>query len=235
MTYLKTLPPPYEEVDRHVLVAKLREEVSELQRLLQIERQETQHLRADVVRLMREMDALRPASTPPPISAPASRTVRDVSPASLDDPPRAAFEPPRLRAAPTVAGGVTGMASADQGLDFGAVARLTPEQLDGLPFGLVTLDAEGRILHYNDTEARMVGLSRERVLGKNFFTQVAPCTRVREFEGRFRQLALDPARVRVQTFDFVFRFAKGEQLVTIVMTPGRVRGQFHLAMVRRPA
>jgi photoactive yellow protein len=232
MAYMKTLPPPFEETDRNALVARLSAEVAELQRLLHVERQETQHLRADVVRLMREMDSLRPASSPPaPISGQATRPVREVAASPVSEAPRASFEPPRLR--PAHSSGVTGVASADQGIDFGAVARLSPEQLDGLPFGLVTLDAEGRILHYNDTEARMVGLSADRVLGKNFFTQVAPCTRVREFEGRFRQLALDPARVRVQTFDFVFRFAKGEQVVTIVMTPGRIRGQFHLAMVRR--
>jgi photoactive yellow protein len=124
------------------------------------------------------------------------------------------------------------MASAD-GLDFGAVSRLSPEALDALPYGLVTLDAEGRVIGYNDTESRLVGLPRERVIGKNFFVDVAPCARVREFEGRFRELVRDPVGVRVQTFDFVFRFPRQEQRVTIVMTPARTRGQYHLAMLRR--
>lgn len=124
-------------------------------------------------------------------------------------------------------------ARADQGIDFGAVQRLSPEQLDGLPYGLITLDAQGRVIHYNDTESRMVGLPKHKVLGRSFFGEVAPCTRVREFEGKFLDLVRDPYRVRVQTFDFVFRFANGDQAVTIVMTPARSRGQYNLALLRR--
>lgn len=79
----------------------------------------------------------------------------------------------------------------------------------------------------------MVGLPKERVIGRSFFGEIAPCTRVREFEGRFRELVQDPTRVRVQSFDFVFRFRKSEQHVSIVITPARTRGQFHIALVRR--
>jgi len=125
------------------------------------------------------------------------------------------------------------VAAPSQGIDFGAVAKLSPEELDKLPYGLITLDGQGRIIHYNDTEARLVGLPKERVLGRSFFGDVAPCARVREFEGRFLELARDPLRVRVQSFDFVFRFARGEHHVSIVITPARLRGQFHMALIRR--
>lgn len=121
----------------------------------------------------------------------------------------------------------------DQGIDFGAVKQLSADELDALPYGLITLDAEGRVLHYNDTESRMVGLPKHKVLGRRFFGEVAPCARVREFEGRFQELVRDPYRVRVQTFDFVFRFANGDQQVTIVMTPAKERGQYHMALLRR--
>ncbi|MBC7978596.1 MAG: PAS domain-containing protein, partial [Myxococcales bacterium] len=136
-----------------------------------------------------------------------------------------AFVPPPLP--------VHGVASPQQGIDFGAVAQLTPDKLDGLPYGLITLDARGRVIHYNDTESRLVGLPKDRVIGRNFFRDIAPCTRIREFEGRFNDLAADPVGVRVQSFDFVFKFARGEQYVSVVMTPGRIRGQFHLALLRR--
>lgn len=126
-----------------------------------------------------------------------------------------------------------GVMARGQGLDFGAIARLTPEQLDTLPYGLITLDAEGRVVHYNDTESRLAGLPKERVVGRNFFIEVAPCTRVRAFEGRFRELAQDPTAVRVQSFDFTFAFSHSEQQVSIVMTPARRRGHFHLALIRR--
>ncbi len=118
------------------------------------------------------------------------------------------------------------------GIDFGTISKLNEHEMDGLPFGLIVVDREGNVIHYNDTESRMVGLPAERVIGRNFFQEVAPCTRVREFEGRFRQLVSQPG-LRVQSFDFVFRFAQEEQQVSIVMTPSRTRGQFNIAMVRR--
>ena len=184
-----------------------------------------------------------PFSPPPRAAEPASfrRPLREppgaLSPPFLGEPaaekaPWSGRDPGRL--APDLpANTYTATSDASQGIDFGAVAKLSPAELDALPYGLITLDAEGRVLHYNDTEARLVGLPRERVLGRNFFRDVAPCTRLRDFEGRFVELARDPGRVRVQTFDFVFRFPRAEHHVTVIMTPARTRGQFHLSLVRR--
>ena len=70
-------------------------------------------------------------------------------------------------------------------------------------------------------------------MGRNFFTDVAPCTRVREFEGEFQALVRDPSSVRVRSFDFIFRFRHSEQHVTIVMTPARQRGLYNIALLRR--
>ncbi|WP_437758616.1 PAS domain-containing protein [Sorangium sp. So ce1389] len=168
-----------------------------------------------------------PAAYPaPPAGYPAPPAAYAVPPAAYPAPP-APFTP-AITALPLGA-----VAAAGQGIDFGAVSRLSPEELDRLPYGLITLDAQGRVIHYNDTESRLVGLPKERVIGRSFFTEIAPCTRVREFEGRFLELARDPVRVRVQSFDFIFRFARGEQHVSIVLTPARTRGQFHMALVRR--
>ena len=121
----------------------------------------------------------------------------------------------------------------NNGLDFGAVSRLSPDELDQLPYGLICLDAKGRVVHYNDTESRLARLPKERVIGKNFFTDVAPCTRVREFEGEFYELVRDTSKIRVRTFDLVFRFRHSEQHVTIVLTPARQRGLYNMALLRR--
>ena len=120
-----------------------------------------------------------------------------------------------------------------RGLDFGTVSRLSPNELDQLPYGLICLDAQGRVVHYNDTESRMAMLPKERVIGRSFFGEVAPCARVREFEGEFQELVRDPSRIRVRTFDFIFRFRHSEQHVTIVMTPARQRGLYNVALLRR--
>jgi photoactive yellow protein len=60
-------------------------------------------------------------------------------------------------------------------------------ELDQLPFGAIRLDREGTILSFNQAESDLSGRKKENVLGKNFFTDVAPCTNVQEFAGKFRE------------------------------------------------
>jgi photoactive yellow protein len=47
--------------------------------------------------------------------------------------------------------------------------------LDELPFGVIGLEATGHTDRYNATEARLAGLSPERVLGRHLFDTVAQC------------------------------------------------------------
>jgi photoactive yellow protein len=60
-------------------------------------------------------------------------------------------------------------------------------ELDQLPFGAIRLDREGTILSFNQAEADLSGRKKENVLGKNFFADVAPCTNVQAFAGKFRE------------------------------------------------
>lgn len=93
--------------------------------------------------------------------------------------------------------------------------RLTTEDFDRLPFGTIHLDPEGTIRIYNKAEEALSGRHRDDVIGLNFFTQVAPCTRVREFYGVFRD---GVARGQLnEVFDFTFRFATGAKHVRIRM------------------
>ncbi|MEM8962973.1 MAG: PAS domain-containing protein [Acidobacteriota bacterium] len=66
------------------------------------------------------------------------------------------------------------------------VEHLGDEALEDLPFGAIKLDAEGKILLYNQAEAVLSGRDAKHVIGKNFFTEVAPCTDVQDFSGRCR-------------------------------------------------
>jgi photoactive yellow protein len=59
-------------------------------------------------------------------------------------------------------------------------------EFDMLDFGAIQLDKDGTILKYNAYEGRLSGRDPVRVIGKNFFMEVAPCTNVKEFAGRFR-------------------------------------------------
>jgi two-component system, cell cycle sensor histidine kinase and response regulator CckA len=81
-------------------------------------------------------------------------------------------------------------------------AELDLATLDLLPYGIIVVDAEGRILYYNRREEEIAGRRREDVLGRNFFTEVAPCTQVRRFHERFRETVAGGAAAA----PFRFRF-----------------------------
>ena len=49
------------------------------------------------------------------------------------------------------------------------------DDLDGLDFGVIGIDAGGVVQRYNSFESKAAGLSIERVLGRPMFTVVAPC------------------------------------------------------------
>ena len=87
--------------------------------------------------------------------------------------------------------------------------------LDVLPFGVIIVDRAGTILEYNAYESELAGLTRERVLGRNFFHDVAPCTAIREFEGRYNDFLTSPD-TSIEPFEFEFPFARGVQRVSIV-------------------
>lgn len=56
---------------------------------------------------------------------------------------------------------------------------------DNLPLGLVVLNANGEVLVYNRAEERMAGRSRDKIVGTNFFLDIAPCMNVRQLAGEF--------------------------------------------------
>ncbi len=66
-----------------------------------------------------------------------------------------------------------------------SLANLSESQLDELAFGAVQLDADGNIIAYNAVEGDITGRDPKSVIGKNFFTDVAPCTNQPEFRGKF--------------------------------------------------
>lgn len=90
------------------------------------------------------------------------------------------------------------------------------ERYDALPFGVIQVDRDGRVLTYNRWEQELAGRTAAQVLGRNFFREVAPCTGVADFEGRFRQLVAHAAPAR-DSFDFLFRFPGGDVLVSVAL------------------
>jgi photoactive yellow protein len=141
------------------------------------------------------------------------------------------------------------MADAADGPGLGApvdslerLISLTADDVDDLPYGFIILDAEGTILLYNRYEAALARTAPEQVLGRNFFRDVAPCTRVAAFYGRFREVAeAEPGASR--RFAFRFHFLHGAQDVLVQITrapdltsdddPLRVGRRIFLTVVRQ--
>ncbi len=107
------------------------------------------------------------------------------------------------------------MIVSDRGSD-NRVFELTRDELDSLPYGVITLDRAGRILRYNYAEATFARRTTEGTIGLGFFTDVAPCTNVQAFKGRFDDFArrYDSG---VDRFDFTFAFRWGSQDVSITL------------------
>lgn len=87
--------------------------------------------------------------------------------------------------------------------------------IDALPHGAIQLDTEGNVLQFNAYEEKLAGLNRKNVIGKNFFKEVAPCTDVREFYGRFRE-GVDAGNLHCK-FRYRFAFKQRPRDVTVTL------------------
>ena len=102
----------------------------------------------------------------------------------------------------------------DPGL-FDWLNSATVVELDTLPYGVIAMSLDGTVEAYNLAESKLAGLTPERVIGKNFFSSVAPCTNNFMVAHRFQTEAdLDAV------IDYV---------LTLRMTPKKV----HMRMLRR--
>ena len=95
------------------------------------------------------------------------------------------------------------------------VDRYTNKQLDALPFGAIQLDRDGRILQFNEYEANLSNRRAPETVGRNFFRDVAPCTDVRAFHGRFRD-GVTRGELNV-SFDYRFEFKPAPRNVRVTL------------------
>lgn len=94
---------------------------------------------------------------------------------------------------------------------------LSGDELDELPVGVIQLDRDGIVLQYNETESHLARFSRADVVGRSFFREIAPCTAVRDFQGRFEE-GVERGDLDA-TFNYQFRFADDRtKNVTITMS-----------------
>jgi photoactive yellow protein len=66
------------------------------------------------------------------------------------------------------------------------LSTLNRTQADTFDFGVVKVNDVGTIQLFNHYESQLAGIQPQDAEGKNYFTQVAPCTNNRLFYGRFK-------------------------------------------------
>jgi photoactive yellow protein len=91
---------------------------------------------------------------------------------------------------------------------------LTPAELDSLPVGMIQLDRSGKVLKFNQTESELARVAREDAVGKSFFDEVAPCTKVQAFHGRFVE-GVENRKLHT-VFDYTFRFRDGREKNVVI-------------------
>jgi photoactive yellow protein len=99
--------------------------------------------------------------------------------------------------------------------DLESIGRMNEQELDGLPFGAIRLDKDGKVLSYNAAEGKITGRDPKVVIGKNFFMDVAPCTNVQAFAGRFREGVAKKDMHVIFPYRFDFEMAPRDVSVTL--------------------
>lgn len=67
------------------------------------------------------------------------------------------------------------------------VEKLSPGQIDALPFGAIRLDAQDRVVFFSKAEGRLSGYGDRPTIGKLFFADIAPCMDAAGYSHRIRR------------------------------------------------
>lgn len=95
------------------------------------------------------------------------------------------------------------------------IDTLSTHELDALPHGAIQLARDGRVLRFNRFESTLSGLAPQNVVGRDFFKEVAPCTDVKEFRGRFDRGVRERKLHEKFRYHFAFKQKPRNVLVTL--------------------
>jgi photoactive yellow protein len=72
-------------------------------------------------------------------------------------------------------------------------------------FGIIRLNERGIVTFYNHFEQRFSGRPPDETVGRSFFDEVAPCTRIRFFQGRFKRGLVEGKLDVIFSYTFTYR------------------------------
>jgi len=92
--------------------------------------------------------------------------------------------------------------------------------LDTAPFGVIAMAEDGTVTSYNAAESRLTGLTPAKVIGRHFFSAVAPCTNNFMVAYRFET---EPVLDAVIDYVFTLRMQPTKVRLRLLRQPGRRR------------
>ena len=111
---------------------------------------------------------------------------------------------------------------------FDRLQAMDDAALDTLPFRVVAMALDGTVTSYNLAESQLSGLTPANVIGRTFFTTVAPCTNNFLVAHRFET---EPELDATIDYVFTFRIKPVAVKLRLLKQSGQVR--MYLAVDRR--
>jgi photoactive yellow protein len=121
-----------------------------------------------------------------------------------------------------------------EGVNLAELLPKIPDSVkNSLPFGLVKLDLTGKVIEYNMAEGELTGVKPDWAIGRNFFDEVATCTKTPAFYGRFLE-GVKKGFVNV-VFEYVFdhRDTPSKVKVHMVSLPDHMGKKCIMILVKR--
>jgi photoactive yellow protein len=97
------------------------------------------------------------------------------------------------------------------------------EAYDELPFGVVKMNYDGMVTAYGKAQSYLSGVAKENAEGKNFFSQVAPCTNNFMVAEKYNADSLD------ETLPYIFTYITKPTPVVLRLIKGNNGSQYLLA------
>lgn len=110
------------------------------------------------------------------------------------------------------------------------IAKMSATEVDKMAFGAIKVDAEGKILSYNKAEGDITGRDPDAVIGKNFFTEVAPCTKQPQFYGKFKEGVKNDNLNTL--FEYVFDYNMTPTKVKVHMLKSALKDGYYIFVKR---
>ncbi len=103
---------------------------------------------------------------------------------------------------------------------------MSDAELDALPFGVIEMNHQFKVLRYNAAEARLSGLPPDRAIGQHFFRDLAPWGNNRHVARRYQLDSLD------ETIDYTLSLHMKTTAVTLRMLKPAYNERMYLLVTR---